>query len=1335
MKIALWNSTFRTSWIIAVILMMVFNFNASGNSIPTEVLVTKGEISSSITDIYSYEEVTATASHDGIHLLQGSKVRHIHANNSALNGNVVTGVFISSNNILYATSSDSGVFVYDILTDENYLLELHTSISSKCNGLSNFEEILYFLCGDKIITFDLTNAELKYTQVANVEKISFTEIFVINSNDVLLGSFSNGLFKYSRDDNKLESLIPFKDIQIYSIDRFSPDQFVVGSSKGAIIFKESLEIDRIIKPSSLDGISIDHVVSTFQNTSEELWLGTFSDGIIAFDHSTEELRKKNFKGVGKSHFNDVRAMAKTQNSEIFIASNLGGILVVPAASEFTHFFDSSEAFSDIWAVKNIDSSTLVLTDNGVFQESSGVIVPLTTGIGYTVDADIFGDELYYVTVENGIVKVDQSGRHWSKVEQWDGFPFYANTELSNFAINKVGAILVGTYGGESRGLFYGSESQPFRKIYDTNWITNIEIIEDGSFLVLTYDGSVLKVDTNGNLVKQSNSESAIVSMCQEQFSNDSFLICTRQNGVWIFSDNKLETYHYSASQGVVQIRDILNTGDGVVWLSTGDGLKALYLEDKSVFSFTKHDGVDSTDFSENASIKMNEREALFAGNKGLFKIDFVKAKEYMDKVRSRETSVTAIEVSSQTEMGDKLEKLKRFNWSESSSTKSLELTHDSVIVEFDMQHNNFEDRHHIGFEVRMMGLNSNWRRLPKDRDTVTYTTLPAGNYVFQSRAVDPRSMVEQPVSMIHLTVLPPWWKTWKAYTGYALLLIFLAYLLYLYRTKTIRKQNLFLEHTVEDRTATIQGLMDQQQHFFANVSHEFRTPLTLILGPLESIYKKTNDNDIRAELNVVSRNAKRLNGMVDQILELTRLENAKTIERQIYDAQSTIKLIASSFESLAANKKQKLQVENEVEAKLDLISDSLERIIGNLISNAVKYCPPGSTITVRTEKILKTFRITVSDNGPGIPDEHKKRVFERFARLDAGEHIQGAGIGLALVNELVSGNKGSINLETSEQSGSCFIVELPIAINQNASTKVMESTDQLYEVSPSPSEIGLPLSTVKESKVHSKELKTMLIVEDNKDLRDYIASNFAGEFNVVVAKNGEFGFKKAIDNIPDIIITDVLMPAKNGFELSRALRQEQSTSHVPIILLTAKEDEESRMYGWKEGVDDFIAKPFNMEELRLRVTRLLTIRKILKARFSEEVSNNLATKNSNPISFQSKRDMEFFQKFVHVIEQRFDDEQFNRTIAAKELAMSERQLNRKLSALVDFNFAEYLRKFRIQKAKEALLQGQQITQVAYDVGFTSASYFTSCFKAEVGMTPKQFVESEERRSDVIALEV
>jgi DNA-binding response OmpR family regulator len=365
--------------------------------------------------------------------------------------------------------------------------------------------------------------------------------------------------------------------------------------------------------------------------------------------------------------------------------------------------------------------------------------------------------------------------------------------------------------------------------------------------------------------------------------------------------------------------------------------------------------------------------------------------------------------------------------------------------------------------------------------------------------------------------------------------------------------------------------------------------------------------------------------------------------------------------------------------------------------------------------------LTVTDNGPGISKDMQSKIFERFIRLEGTEDVSGSGLGLALVKELVEANSGTIEVHSQLDDGTQFIITLP-----------MTDEEEINLPQPTQFQPGLQHEIMEEKQVaystepvnENSNLDTLLVVEDNPDMRAFIVDYLQQHYHCLTANNGVEGIERALVLVPDLIISDLMMPGTGGFELVKTLRDNDLTSHIPIVLLTAKGDENSRMTGWRMNVDDYIAKPFNVGELQARVARLLSIRKILQRKQGRMASEHIEgpSPSSFEKQFESAKDNIFYQKFVAVIEDNYQEETFNRTSAASKLALSERQLNRKLTALIDFNFSEYLRKFRLEKAKTLLTTGQQVAQVCYQVGFSSPSYFSNCFKAEFDVTPKQFTD-------------
>jgi DNA-binding response OmpR family regulator len=389
---------------------------------------------------------------------------------------------------------------------------------------------------------------------------------------------------------------------------------------------------------------------------------------------------------------------------------------------------------------------------------------------------------------------------------------------------------------------------------------------------------------------------------------------------------------------------------------------------------------------------------------------------------------------------------------------------------------------------------------------------------------------------------------------------------------------------------------------------------------------------------------------------------------------------------------------------------------------------------VTSEQVGNQYGLSVKDTGYGIPEDELENIFERFTRLEKTAEQLGSGLGLAVVKELVQVNNGRIEVSSKLNEGTTFRVTFPL-ISDFDKTQAIKVTDVSLTLSPSVEFFVNEADDLKEEKIAAvKDSKpVILIVEDNKDMQTYIEQTLEDDYKCIKASDGQQGIELAVEHIPDLILSDLMMPMKDGFEVVDHIRNNELTAHIPIVLLTAKGDDKSRIIGWQKTVDDYIAKPFNSYELKTRLTRLLVVRNIIKKRVTHQLNQNIIKdenrqtddniKSDSVSTFMNKRDEQFYTKLMAVVEENYIDDQFGRSQAASVLAIGERQLNRRLNSIVDYNFNELVRKYRLQKSKELLLEGHRIGDVGYSVGFTSQSYFSRCFKAEFSLSPKQFLTS------------
>ena len=535
------------------------------------------------------------------------------------------------------------------------------------------------------------------------------------------------------------------------------------------------------------------------------------------------------------------------------------------------------------------------------------------------------------------------------------------------------------------------------------------------------------------------------------------------------------------------------------------------------------------------------------------------------------------------------------------------------------------------------------------------------------------------------------------------------------REKNLKKQAELENRVREAETESLREIDRMKSRFFANISHEFRTPLTLILGPVQQLLKQASSSEVidhrktKHSATLIQRNANRLLDLVNQLLDLSKLESGNMdLKLSRGDIIAFLKGIVFSFESLAEIKQIRFHTHfpnRTIETAFD--QDKLEKVLTNLLSNAFKFTPEEGDISVEISMLKDAsnnfLSIIIRDNGMGIPEEQLEHIFERFYQVE-GNEIQGTGIGLALTHELIELQQGKITVSSEVGKGSVFTVLLPI------SEEVAEKRAiPFIEPESVASVIVDPESVASDS-----DGNTLLLVEDNSDVRAFIAGQLNEKYDLLQAENGKKGFQAACKHIPDLIITDVMMPVMDGNELTQKLKEDEKTSHIPVIMLTAKAGKESRIEGLETGADDYLIKPFDGEELLVRIKNLIEQRKKLRERFKKDI-----TLKPKDIAITSA-DERFLKKLISIIEERIDDEMLSVEALASEVALSRSQLHRKLKALTDHSPSTFMRSIRLKRAKAMLEQkAAGIAEIAYLVGFSSPTYFSKCFKDEFGFSPNE----------------
>jgi signal transduction histidine kinase/DNA-binding response OmpR family regulator/ligand-binding sensor domain-containing protein len=759
-----------------------------------------------------------------------------------------------------------------------------------------------------------------------------------------------------------------------------------------------------------------------------------------------------------------------------------------------------------------------------------------------------------------------------------------------------------------------------------------------------------------------------------------------------------------------------NDAQGRLWINCYGGLVIL---DPVSEKFTDFDYSDGFCGDVNSMYLMEDGKILLAGAAGM---NVLYAESLFTSVPPPPFVITRMTIDDSVDI----------SISTLVNSSKRQFPYQENVLEFEFAAIDPGATHFIEYLYRLEGLEDSWVK-PANRRFVRYTGLSPGDYVFRVKAINKHGRWQDQEIALAFSIAPPWWKTWWAYAFYGFSFLGFLYAGYRLRLKQVRlKQRLEMEHFQTEHLAEVDRL---KSRFFSNISHEFRTPLTLILGPAEQMMDQSKDTIARQKLYLIKDNAKKLLGLVNQLLDFSRLESG-VMKLQVSggDIVQFLRRVVMSFESWAEKKKITLAFTSEigsVEGYND--ADKLEKIMNNLMSNALKFTPEGGSVQTcvcrrggsRSAPVEEgCLEITVRDTGPGISPEHLPHIFDRFYRVDDTHTTEGTGIGLALVKELVQLHHGTIEAESAIGQGSIFTVMLPIDRSAYASDEIVaapaqrgegervEMVESSREVMPAPAEKP------------SEGKPIVLIVEDNTDLRTYIREFLENDYAVREAGDGEAGYNTAIEIVPDIIISDIMMPKMDGIKLCRMLKQDVRTSHVPVILLTARAGTDSKIEGLETGADDYITKPFDARELFARVKNLIEQRRQLRQKFSAGT-----VLKPGEVAVTSLDD-DLLKRVMAAVEKNIGNADYDVDALAQEACLSRPHLNRKLQALTNLSPAEFIRYVRLQRAREFLEKNTgSVAEIAFQVGFVNPAHFSKCFHERFGYSPSNVHRQSSINSD------
>ena len=1142
------------------------------------------------------------------------------------------------------------------------------------------------------------------------------------------------------------------------------DQHVVVSLiKGIIVVDK--ESGQLQKWASNIGVgNVENVLSLSVSNHGIVYLAS-RDGLIIVD-SERKVSEIITINSSLSRLSSVESVS-THDSIVYIGGN-EGVYAWDKSTQNKSFypFESQESFGPVSDIHVTQEGRLFVASGGLFEVKAGKIIkpdfmlPLITseGIKSIVKiAELLSGELLLASSQLGLVSITRSHESINLIHQKEqvlrrniksfgsseDFGFAVRTKDENFLINLETGELTPSNFWEKNSCIDGKLNEAFSsaataskgydycssdishvinttdsRVYfyhDDGEAASYSIIEDGLIVdeipapkqmlssLLTTSGEIAGFDANSNFHIQmskfnwksiSPDEGNWVGLtCLMELEN-SFLLCTSGQGVKSIDKRTGEIASSALLEGTGArfIRGALLSSNNNLWFLTNMGLFVKTV-DGNLISFNDNDGIFDTDFEYRGINELGSR-LIILGDKYSYLIDETKAISAMKAKEGIKSRVVITRIQWMTKDFESQALLPKTG----ESIRPIILENDFDTFSVDIRTNSFSDNDTQKIAYRIIGIDNEWKVHPLSQAFLTLSDLDSGSYEFQAKVKGDGN----PISSVIFEVKPPIYLQKYAFVSYFIfaLALFAAYKLnYLTMVwgyfKTTKAYNHLTRYEITDGQSKFEKMLRSKERFINEITHELRTPIQLINGSLENM--SHTSNLASKELICVQDNMKRVEQLVNQMSQDVPKASAAADYYRSYSPDN-IKFIALSLEPLAKQKRQSLEVRIKGKKEISLINDSLEKILANLIQNAIRFTPELGTIKVVATQDSKMLKIIVSDDGEGIEDHLQNKVFERFTK-GSGEN-EGLGIGLAMVKTLVELNQGEIALESQKGVGTKVTVILPI-------DDIEYVNSHAEKLSP---------ANAKSNK------KSLLIVDDSREFRSYLFDMFSSKYRCLVARNGVQALDVMQHYLVDLVITDQMMHEMDGLSLTKAIRSNTSYANIPILMLTAETGAELEKSALEEKVDYFLAKPASNEEITLRVEHLLSVREA-KEREEEESEEPAFKFGCLKIpEFDNEKDMAFYLNFIAVLEKNYHNESFNRDQAASQLLISPRSLNRRMSELFDYNFSEFLSRFRIEKSIPLLLEGNSILDTCLDVGFGTAAYFSTSFKKVMNLPPKKFVE-------------
>lgn len=1237
-------------------------------------------------------------------------------------------------------------------------------IANRWNGINVFD------CETEIFSSFLHDKNDDKTLASNI----ITDILATSRGEIWI-STNKGLELYNPDNNEFihynKSTVPdFPSDEINTLaEGFNGDLYIGHSNCGFTIFSPKDKHIRNFRHIEDDNSSIpaNTIHSIYCSSDSKVWIAT-GNGLSLFDPVTETFR--NFRDVIGLHHTiqeRVNCVRQSGDGKIWVGTDSDLCYfdikdtdkILSGKKEIHHMFIQDiywgianpsvfcvyeDSFKNIWIGSNGGGSSFMSRISPFFQtwridKIPGVVNGLNDKEVLTIC--IAADESIWMGTDGGGINVYKNGANNriyssdtgetssrayfsslkdSNDDMWFGtygkgidIFRYRDKKFSHYQPLFSNSIIYSLFEDDQRNIWIGTNHG--LEIYNpdtenatnltrensdlqTNEIRAVSQDKKGNIWIGTLNKGITVYDRIHMKMKHINEHSGFSNGAINQIFRDSHdrMWVATDEGLALFADEQPDHYTmFNSNNGLScnSICAIQEDAENNIWISTNFGISCYSEQEKRFLNYDHTDGALYGNYMNNSVAKTPDGTIYFGSINGVC---------YFNPLNKPTNVILPPVIFTGFKVHGKNHSEETVDISVPMINRKVSLNHNQDIfsVSFNIMDKSLQGQ--VEYAYKLEGLSNEWINTGFDNQ-VTFRNIPYRNYKLRVRARYKNQDWQENYSSLTIIVNPPLWLTLWAKLFYLLLTgIFVIFLIRSYKKRLQLRSSLSLE---KENVRRQQELNEERLKFYTNITHELKTPLTLILGPLEDLQSDTRIQEgQQKKLSLIHKSTIRLLNLVKQILEFrkTETQNKKLC---VVRADISEKIMETGLKYKESHRHNNIEFEIIIETnKTQLYFDPevVTMIIDNLLSNAFKYTQNGKiTLTLRSINAndIEYTEIEISDTGIGIPEEDITHIFERYYQTNKSKNIPGFGIGLALVKNLVDLHDGSIQVKSIPGKGTSFIVRLltnnsyPDAIHMSA---IQQEVDE--------EKLNKPI---------------VLVIEDDNDIRDYIAGALFESYDIMVAENGEQGLEAALSSIPDIIICDIMMPVMDGIELCKEVKANVATSHIPVILLTAKDTLQDKTEGYNVGADSYITKPFSASLLKSRVANLIEARK----KTASLIASSTSIKQSIIKDSLNKIDKEFMERITNIVEENLMDEKIDIPSIAQELSMSYSSLYRKIKALTGMSTGEFIRKLRIRKAEQLLLSGRyNISEIAHQVGLNSVSYFRECFKEEYGMSPSEYIK-------------